>query len=123
PLWFRIENDRVYVSADIRDPTGSIIAQIKNNEWQVNQNNIFDRNYTRNSVEVVDQEGQVVLQVVLVKDVIQVQARFYNSEGKVYTIYGDPQMGGGAISFGAEVRIRPMFRYPSQDHFGEKLHP
>lgn len=127
PIWFRIEKDRVYVSADIRDQTGRIVAIIKDNEWQVNQNNIFDRNYTRNSLEVIDQKGRVVLQVVLVNDTIQVQARFYDAKGRVYTIIGDPQMRGGAISFGppgsvyAAIHIQPMFRYPSEEHFGEIL--
>ena len=112
---------RLLVSVSLRDSMGSIVARISESEWQVNPNMAFDRNYTADAFEVVDQRGEVLLQLRLRHDRIQLQARFFDAHGH------EAILGGGMIKGfsppeerNSAVSIRPMFKYPSALHLGEK---
>jgi hypothetical protein len=119
---------RLLASITLRDSAGNIIARIQDNEWQVNPNNHFDRNYSDNAFEVIDQRGQVVLQLCMLPDRVQLQARFFNADGKELILCEAPpgSIGhvvigvGGEHAWGPQVHIRPLFRYPSNSHLGER---
>lgn len=77
-LMIVIENNQLKVSTKIRDPNGHVVAELSQNEWKVNKNNSFDRNYTKNALEVKDSTGDVLLQVRFVEDRVQFQGKFYD---------------------------------------------
>ncbi len=123
-----IEQDgHVKVSLPIRDKTGALVAEIVNNEWKVNPQNSWDRNYTDDRLEVRDPSGDIVLQVRVLPDRVQLQAKFFNSAGRGFgfgKILGPQGWGGGLEFTGSahpelELRIDPAFKYPSALHFGE----
>jgi len=61
-----IEGGQVKLSIKIRDINGQIIAEIVKNEWKTSKpetGKIWDRNYSKDAVEVLDPNGEVVLQV------------------------------------------------------------
>ncbi len=61
---------KLFISAIIYDDDGNVIAEILNNEWKINPNFSFDRNYTENLIEVKDNKGDIILQAVNLGDVI-----------------------------------------------------
>ena len=115
------------VSTKIRDSQGHIIAEVVRNEWKVNPNKTWDRNYTKNALEVRDPSGEVILQLRLVEDRVQFQAKLYDASGR-RTGFGKmlgPEGWGGAMEFTGpnnpelSLKITPLFKYPSASHLGE----
>jgi hypothetical protein len=115
-----IEDDQLKVSSIIRNKNG-IIAELIKNEWKINPNNSFDRNYSQNALEVKDNTGDIVFQVKHVGDRIQFQGKFYDVNGNAVGIGKDRSGRGGVITFRPELelRIEPIFKYPSDLHLGE----
>lgn len=115
------------VSTKIRDSQGHIIAEVVRNEWKVNPNKTWDRNYTKNALEVRDPSGEVILQLRFVEDRVQFQAKLYDASGRRIgfgKILGT-EGWGGAIEFTGpnnpelSLKITPLFKYPSTFHLGE----
>lgn len=123
---------RVKVSTTIYDSRGTLVAELANNEWRVNKNASFDRNFTNDALEVKDSSGEIILQVQLVEDRIQLQGKFYGPNGEGVAI-GKGADASGNPSGMMEItgpkhprlvsKIAPMFRYPSDLHLGERLSP
>jgi hypothetical protein len=118
----------IYVSTVVRNSDGNIIAHLIRNEWQVNRNISLDRNYSDNALEVIGQNGQVVLQVQIIDNQVRLKGIFFNDDGIGLAIgsacckeTGKMKSSLKKIGPGqkADVYIWPMFKYPSNLHFGE----
>lgn len=121
-----IEAGVVKISATIRDKSGSVIAQLVKNEWTVNPARSWDRNYSKDAVEVMDPTGKVVLQAVALPDRVQFSANMYGRDGAFLGMgkAGPNAPGPGGMMWFSEDRgtpIPPIFRYPSATHLGERL--
>lgn len=110
----------------IRDKKGSVIASIERNEWKVAlPPKTFDRNYSKDMLEIIDDKGEVVLQVRALKDAIQLNGIFYGENGFGMAIYPHPQKLGWMrmVMLGPDsdhqANLVPIFRYPSELHLGE----
>jgi hypothetical protein len=81
-LSIKLVKGRLLVTTQIRDERGELIAQMKDNEWQhQRQPAIFDRNYTRDVLEIKDKTGKVALQVANLGNTIDIAAVFHCSNG------------------------------------------
>jgi len=80
-LVISIERGRLKVSTKIRDTHGELVAEIIGNEWKLRNQNLWDRNYDKNALEVRDGKGDVVLQIVLKEDYVQFAAKMYSRDG------------------------------------------
>jgi hypothetical protein len=95
-----------------------MIAEIINNEWKVNPHNAWDRNYTKDALEVRDPSGDIVLQVRVIENRVQLQAILYTSDGNILG-FVDGGFGKGLIVFDRKHKIKPIFKYPSELHLGK----
>ena len=121
-LTVELEDGQLRVSTVIRDQTGKVVAELVKNEWKVNSGTAYDRNYSKDALEVRDASGEVVMQVRLVGDRVQFQGRFFDKDGRgvtIGTVRGPDGKMGGAMDFSGQLRIKPIFRYPSERHLGE----
>lgn len=121
-LRMNLHDGELMVSTTIRDSNGKIVAELVDNEWQLNENNIFDRNYTDTALEVRDQAGNVTLQVVHFGDTIHL-AGIFRCKNKWTNVFCPLPEGGAVIDIkppGVEPEhsIQPIFKYPSERHFG-----
>lgn len=124
-----VERGQVKVSTMIRDSQGRIVAEIAKNEWKVNPKNSWDRNFSKDALEVKDPTGDIVLQVKLVDDRVQFQAKLYDSTGRGIAfgkVLGPDGWGGGIELTGPNhpkltLKIAPIFKYPSELHLGKFL--
>lgn len=130
-ITIELEDGEVRVSAKIRDRNGRMIAEIVKNEWKINPGNSWDRNCSNNALEVKDPTGDIVLQVRLVEDRVQFQAKLYDATGRGIA-FGKclgPEGWDGCIEFTGPNRpelttkIQPIFKYPSESHLGELAEP
>jgi len=62
----KISNTGLVVSTQVRGLDGKVVAEIGNNNWLINPNNYFLRNYDNSAFEVIDQYETPVLQIELV---------------------------------------------------------
>lgn len=128
-ITIEVEDDQVKVSTVIRGKNGQIVAQIVKNEWKVNPNNVWDRNYSKDALEVKDPRGDIVLQVKLVQNRVQFQAKLYDSNGRgvAFGKIRGPNGWGGIIELTGSshphltLKIQPLFKYPSNLHLGQFL--
>jgi hypothetical protein len=121
-LTVELEDDQLKVSTVIRDQTGKVVAELVKNEWKVNSATAYDRNYSKDAIEVRDASGDVVMQLRFVSDRVQFQGRFFDKTGRGVTICkvkGPDGKMGGAMDFSGQLRITPIFQYPSERHLGE----
>ena len=115
---------KLYVSTELLDLNGNLIAELKRNQWKVAPS-AWDRNYTNDALEIRNPQGRVVLQVRLVNDRVQLQGEWWNSSGRGVRLVKspDPSHPGGLFVFlktGNEApQVQPMFEYPSDLHLGE----
>lgn len=69
---------RLAVSTSIRNSSGKLITEITKNDWSVRPSLAWDKNFNDHALEVIDESGNVVLQVAFLPDRVQVQGIWYN---------------------------------------------
>lgn len=114
--------DQIAISAKVRDASGRMLAEIERNEWKVKPSLLWDRNYNDNSLEVKDETGEVVLQVVVLPEEIRLQGIWHDKSGHTIELVKD-ENGQGAMLFNRTIPITPIFVYPSERHLGEMRKP
>jgi hypothetical protein len=128
-------NDKIMVTSTIRDTVGNIIVEMVNNEWQVNRPLFaFDRNYNDTSLEVRDNTGNIVFQIELSKNKMLMHGKFVKPDGQIIMVfpimYPKKNMPGitGIVNYESgnyhlirNTKIRPLFKYPSSLHQGERV--
>ena len=122
----RDSEGRILLTAKIRNENGELIAEIRENQWKLNANLLFDRNYTNFAVEVRERTGNVVLQVADLGDVIHFEGilRCRNGRTLIIARYDDGTKQGAVFSFSSNttspnaIRIPEIFEYPSALHLG-----
>ena len=121
-LSMRASNGRLLVAAKIRDQQGMLVAELVDNEWKLNKDNYFDRNYTQQALEVRDRSGRVALQVAHFGDTVHLAGAFVCKNG--WSNVMGPIGNEGAVmdikppGRSPEYSIPPIFEYPSDLHFG-----
>jgi hypothetical protein len=108
---------QLLVSTQIRGKNG-LVAKIVNNHWITNPNNVMRKRYNDSVFEVEDNNGDIVLQVVLKNDRVQLQGKFYDENGNGFAIFEAPEPWGAVELTGPNhpklnVTIKSVF---SQRH-------
>ncbi len=149
PLDFWSTARGIELSTVVRDRSGNTVVEIDHNAWRVFPPYCSDKNFTKSALEVLDSRGHVVLQVVMLSDRVLLQGEWHNDAGRGVMVINpqhrpefhkprDPQRSSGGWAAGdvepdeasifplpnpgyAEKKILPMFRYPSERHWGETV--
>jgi hypothetical protein len=106
----RRDGNSLKLSTTVRDADGNLIVQVTDNEWTVPTLNVWDKNYTRDALEVKDRKGRVVFQVKVQPDRVKLQIEWANIQSRLVV---------GGEMYSERTGIRPMFRYPSSRYWGE----
>jgi hypothetical protein len=107
---------------------GALVAEIDGNRWFVKRELLYDLNFDSEAIEVRDEEGEIQLQIVFYKNMIQLSMVNYR-QGRWGTYWGASEKGpdGGGMSGPvlpngkSPVKIPPIFKYPSVEFRGERL--
>jgi len=120
------EDGQLKVTVLLRDIDGRVIAALVDNEWKINHPvKSFDRNYTKDMLEVKNDNNDVVLQIRLLPDKVQLNGIFYDSDGKGIAIFPHKRDQASIMVLldkehpPASGTIKPLFKYPSDLYFGE----
>ena len=93
----------------------------------------WEKNYTRDSLEVKDGDGRIVFQLRIFSERVEFQAEWWDRDGngiRLVQVKDNPGMPEsdktGFIIFimkptdhPDDPAIQPIFRYPSKKHFGQ----
>lgn len=123
-----LEAGQIKVTAKVLSSDGKVAVQITDNEWEINPNAVFRKNFDKHGLEVIDNYGRSVLQVDLLDKQTLKVAGFFELEGtpicitdieylKVTRSNVDEHLAKIA---GMLKRQGLMFRYPADKHFGER---
>src|SRR5262249_43973765 len=122
-----LRNGRLLVSIDARSWDGRLAGRLRDNEWQTSNSN-FDRNFNDRALEIIDQYGLPVLQVMLeTSRTVRVQGFLFTPDGVavvdtggIFTMHLPRSMRElEELKEGAGKSVRPWFRYPSKEHPSE----
>lgn len=119
PIRVWIEEGELKISTVIRNEDGKIIARLEANEWQVNPNLIFDRNFDKEAVEVINEKGEVILQAEFDGESVQFAGIFYREDGWRIAL-GYNIIESRPPSERIQASFEPIFKYPSKNHPGER---
>jgi hypothetical protein len=118
------------VSTKFRDRKGNLTAELVRNEWKVAPPpRTWDRNYSKDALEVKDETGRIVLQMKLLLDRVQLQGEWWKDEINGFGLFKANNNGGYITIFGPRFKrenapmIEPLFVYPSDTHLGELRKP
>lgn len=129
-LIVKLVDDKILLSFTIHSLDQKIVAVIKDNEWEINPNNYFRRNYDDHAFEVIDQEDVVKFQAEFIDNKTIVIGGFFRVGGTYYlaTTKGVEWWTGNEINkplYGGPKnqsnKVPLIFTYPSSKHFGERV--
>ena len=84
PIKIKVDRGKLFVTVWIIDNEGKMVAQIANNEWQVNPNNFYDRNFSNMALEIIDNTKTPILQIIIKSgNEIDIGGVFYYPGGRV----------------------------------------
>lgn len=114
------------ISGTFKSFDSKVVAILEKNEWKINPNNYFDRNYDNSSLEIIDEYNIPILQVEYINEqTILIKGVFYQDEDLIIVNDSSSIINNGKITFDMILKqgktINRMFRYPSSTHFGEKI--
>ena len=127
----RNKDGQLVANTLIRDREGHMLVEIVDNEWRVSSA-AWEKNYTRDSLEVKDGDGRVVFQLRMFADRAEFQAEWWNRDGNGvrFVQVKDHPDSPDSDKRGFQVvvmnpafhpddpAIQPLFRYPSKKYFG-----
>lgn len=116
----------VALSTVVRDEASDLIVEIDGNVWHVSheQHISWDKNYNKDSLEVLDGQGRVVLWVKALKNEIQIEGDWHREdhwEVKITEGPDGPVMLSEPMYYPdiQKVALARKFLYPGKDHWGE----
>ena len=135
-LRLRQQNGTLLVSCIIRGSDGLVIAEIKDNQWLLRPSRHWDRNYTKDALEVKGPTGEVVLQIWTTEDTVRINVKLFTKDGLLMYMGDSGDMAvydkklhdfQNAVFFfqvnkSEPVRaptIWPIFLYPSDKYLGK----
>ena len=90
PFSISKDSNGLLISAVVRSLDGRIVARIRDNEWVLNPNNYFRKNFDRSALEVIDEYDIPVLQIeYLSESHVKLGGVFYLEEKEISDIYPD----------------------------------
>jgi hypothetical protein len=128
----RNDNGQLGVNTVIKDREGRMLVEIVDNEWRVSSA-AWEKNYTRDSLEVKDGDGRIVFQLRIFADRVEIQAEWWDKDGKGIRMVQvkDKPDSPDSDKRGFEIfimnptfhpdepAIESIFRYPSKKYFGQ----
>lgn len=125
PIEFWLDETGIKIDATINSIDGKIVAQIKNNEWLINPNNYFDRNYDKFGFEVIGEYGLPIIQIDATGNNEIYIGGIYYLENDLVIINKDGVYRLGDTGSIKEVLnyakgMERIFKYPSDLHLSER---
>lgn len=117
PIKVWIYQGKLHLYTIVRDRNGDQMVAVIGNTFVINPNTVSDFNYDEDALEVLDRNGDVILQIQMEKDGVLFCGKFYCKDGSRVAI------GNNVIEIrnpGQELttKFERMFVYPGKNNLG-----
>lgn len=127
-LRLELEDGKVSLTTLVRDRQGRLVAKVEKNRWSITKE-CLDKNYTRDSIEILDARGLVVFQARLLPDRVQLRGEWRDEFGNGVRLVEAGENAGAVVAIWHDPKteqaqmqiIKPIFKYPSEAHWGEGI--
>lgn len=124
PFEISFTDEKLYVSAEIRNEEGVLVATIGKNQWatSIDPVMVYDRNYNSYAFEVIAPNQAPILQVVMTpQNKVFVGGIFYSANGTILAMLNGTTIVGGIDEIANDIKNynQTIFQYPSEQHMGE----
>jgi hypothetical protein len=126
PVQIKFNQNRISVSAEIKDQDNKTIAKITDNQWAVSPDPLLvrDRNYNAYSFEVIDSDLVPILQIQMTGDnTIMIGFSSYGKNGRMIVTQSSGININPSEQAIEEIKNSTLFIYPSSNHLGEMVNP
>jgi len=123
PILIKQSKENILVSLTVRSINDrKIIAEIKDNEWEVNPNNYYQRNYDKSGLEVIDDFGNIVLQVFSISPNSLTINGIFAQKDRILIVdnQGRRPMNSNPNDPANKLFLGRLFKYPSKTHLGQR---
>lgn len=127
-LTLRLENNKIYISGVFRSYDGKLVAEMKDNEWEINPTNYFRRNYDDHGLEVIDSDGITKFQIEFTNsNTVQIGGIFVDKTKVTWlsSIMAAFIVYPGKIDVDHMIknadRVPNIFLYPSDKYLGKRV--
>lgn len=118
PFSIKRDSNGLLISAIIHSLDGKVIAKIQNNEWVLNPNNYFRKNFDKSALEVIDEYDIPVLQVeYLDGNNIKMGGIFHLGEKETSEMYPDFPSTPKEINPRAVISFRGVIMIMGEDGY------
>lgn len=120
-------DDEILISSSFRSLDNTIVATLTNNEWEINPNSFFRRNFDSKGLEVIDKEGILKFQVDYENDsTIRIGGCFVFGHALFVITRSEMRFINLQKTTREQIikhseSIPNMFVYPAETHLGERL--
>ena len=114
------EDGRLKLSTVIRNEKGDVVARLDANVLRVVEGQMYDHNYDKTALEVIDGENRVILQVEFEDGIAQFRGIFHDKDGGSYAL-GDNIIEVRPPGVLLETSFKPIFYHPGFRHIGKRL--
>jgi hypothetical protein len=106
-----MKNNKIMVTACIRDSEANEIGTITDNHWWIPTNplRVKDKNFNKNTLEIIGPKGNVIFQIRVDGNKVYIAGYFYNQESKLPTSF---------LNWMHDSKVKSLFKYPSSDYPG-----
>lgn len=121
PFQVEFKDDRILVSAVIRNAEGEKVATITENAWAVSNNRViaYERNYNAYAFEVIDSNLVPVIQIEFFPNNKMYLGGFFYIPNSTLLLTDDSMIGSPSPENISYARAHTLFNYPSEQHLME----
>lgn len=125
-LNLKLRNEEFLVTTKLYDFTGNVVTEINENKWAVGSN-IFSKNWNKDALEIIDNRGNVALQINLKDDKIIIRGIIPTSSGIMILTdedfitldFNDAELSSKLHNY--SKKINRIFEHTGSDYLGSKL--
>lgn len=122
-IYVWIKDGKPQIRIHLFNARDQLVAKVDGDRWSVKREYLWDVNYDDQAFEVRNERGEVQLQLVFYKDLIEISYFNYSplGAGGVFTVDGEAVQSHWPLNELPKFRINPIFKYPSVEFQGVRV--
>lgn len=126
-LYMKSVNDKLFITTKVFDREGRIIFEIDENNWSINPNNFYKRNYDNEAIEVIDMHDNVVFSLKIENKKILISGIYNSGIGSTIIYQAGENLdripnNTPVVEYNKRAKsIKRIFKYSGKEWLGKRL--
>ncbi|WP_178988472.1 hypothetical protein [Winogradskyella schleiferi] len=119
----KFSGDDILISGILHEKNGTRVIELKDGEWALNKASVFSINYDDTAIEIIDNDGYVLLQIEVIKNKIYFKGIFYSNTMAVVFNDGIQSVSLDSEDFEQNLKskvstITRIFKHTGENYLG-----